>query len=52
MDNKKKLKTKAKITFLLEKSIWESLKEYAKKHKISKNKAIQEAINLLTRHEA
>ena len=43
---------KVKETYELEKSDVVSLKEYAKKHKISKNKAIQEAINLLTRHEA
>jgi len=49
---KKEYSEKVKETFDLEKSDVVSLKEYAKKHKISKNKALHEAINNLIRHEA
>ncbi|HBG49440.1 MAG TPA: hypothetical protein DDW90_08070 [Cyanobacteria bacterium UBA9971] len=41
-----------KATFDLDETDIISLKEYAKKHKISKNKAISEAIHYLTRNEA
>lgn len=43
---------KVKETYELEKADVISLKEYAKKHKVSKNRAIHEAINLLTKQEA
>lgn len=41
-----------KATFDLDESDIISLKEYAKKQKISKNKALHEAIRLLTKQEA
>ncbi len=44
---KKEYKDKVKETFDLEKSDVICLKEYAKKHKISKNKALSEAIRRL-----
>ncbi len=44
---KKEYKDKVKETFDLEKTDVINLKEYAKKHKISKNKALHEAINKL-----
>lgn len=44
---KKQYKEKVKETFDLEKTDVVSLKEYAKKHKISKNKALSQAINRL-----
>ena len=43
---------KVKETYELEKNDVLSLKEYAKKHKISKNKALHEAIQYLTKNEA
>lgn len=46
---KKQYSEKIKETFDLEKTDVINLKEYAKKHKISKNKAIQEAIRNLTK---
>ena len=46
---KKENSEKVKETFDLEKTDIISLKEYAKKHKISKNKALHEAINNLIR---
>ncbi|MDD3013260.1 MAG: hypothetical protein PHC34_06105 [Candidatus Gastranaerophilales bacterium] len=49
---KKQFISKKRETFDLEESDVISLKEYAKKHKISKNKALQEAINNLIRNEA
>jgi len=49
---KKTDKEKIKKTFELEKSDVVSLKEYAKKHKLSQNKALHEAINNLLKHEA
>lgn len=50
---RKKIYTeKIKETYEIEKADVISLKEYAKKHNISKNKAIHEAINLLTKQEA
>lgn len=49
---KKEYSEKVKETFDLEKSDVISLKEYAKKHKISKNKALHDAINILTKQEA
>lgn len=48
---KKSSVEKVKKTFELEKSDVVCLKEYAKKHKISQNKAIKEAINNLTKQE-
>ncbi len=48
---KKVYKCRKKATFELEETDVISLKEYAKKHKISKNKAIHKAINLLTGNE-
>ena len=49
---KKQYTSKKRETFDLEEADIISLKEYAKKHKISKNKALHEAINNLIRHEA
>ncbi|MEI8388817.1 MAG: hypothetical protein WCG23_02920 [bacterium] len=49
---KKQYTSKKRETFDLEESDIISLKEYAKKHKISKNKALHEAINRLTKLEA
>ncbi len=49
---KKLFTSKKRETFDLEESDVISLKDYAKKHKISKNKALHEAINILTRQEA
>ena len=49
---KKQFTSKKRETFDLEESDVISLKEYAKKHKISKNKALHEAINILTKQEA
>lgn len=49
---KKEYSEKVKETFDLEKSDVINLKEYAKKHKISKNKALHEAINILIKQEA
>jgi len=49
---KKQFTSKKRETFDLEESDVVSLKEYAKRHKISKNKAIHEAIENLFRQEA
>jgi len=49
---KKQYTSKKRETFDLEESDIISLKEYAKKHKISKNKALHEAISSLTKQEA
>ena len=49
---KKQNKEKIKRTFELEKNDVICLETYAKKHKISKNKAIKEAIHYLSRNEA
>lgn len=49
---KKEYSEKVKETFDLEKADVICLKEYAKKHKISKNKALHEAIHNLVRNEA
>lgn len=49
---KKQYKEKIKKTFELEKADIICLEEYAKKHKISKNKAIKEAIHYLFQKEA
>ncbi len=49
---KKQYTSKKRETFDLEEADIISLKEYAKKHKISKNKALHEAINNLIRYEA
>ena len=50
---RKKIYTdKVKETYELEKSDVICLKDYAKKHKISKNKAISQAINILIKLEA
>lgn len=43
---------KVKETYELEKSDVINLKDYAKKHNISKNRAIREAINLLIKQGA
>ena len=48
---KKIYSEKVKETYELEKTDVISLKDYAQKHKVSKNKAIHEAINLLIRQE-
>lgn len=49
---KKEYVAKKRETFDLEEADIISLKEYAKSKKISKNKAIHEAITILTRQEA
>lgn len=49
---KKLYENRIKATFDLEETDVINLKDYAKKHKISKNKALHEAINILIRHEA
>jgi hypothetical protein len=49
---KKQFISKRRETFDLEEADVISLKYYAKKHKISKNKALHEAISILTRQEA
>ena len=49
---KKLYENRVKATFDLDESDVIHLKDYAKKHKISKNKALHEAIHNLTRHEA
>jgi len=49
---KKEYKSKKRETFDLEETDIISLKEYAKKRKISKNKALHEAITNLIRQEA
>lgn len=50
---RKKIYTeKVKETYELEKADVVSLKEYARKHKLSKNRAIHEAINLLIQKKA
>jgi len=49
---KKEYSERVKETFNLEKSDVISLKEYAKEHKISKNKALHEAIENLIRKNA
>jgi hypothetical protein len=49
---KKLYNHRVKATFDLDESDIISLRDYAKKHKISKNKALQEAINNLIRNEA
>ena len=49
---KKQNKEKVKKTFELEKADVICLENYAKKHKISKNKALKEAIHILERQEA
>lgn len=49
---KKQYASKKRETFDLEESDIISLKEYAKKHKISKNKALHEAITYLIKQEA
>lgn len=49
---KKQYASKKRETFDLEEKDVICLKEYAKKHKISKNKALHEAISYLTKNEA
>lgn len=49
---KKHNKDKVKRTFELEKNDVICLENYAKKHRISKNKALKEAIHILERQEA
>ncbi len=49
---KKQYKEKVKRTFELEKDDVVCLENYAKKHKISKNKALKEAIHNLEKLEA
>ena len=49
---KKQYASKKRETFDLEESDIISLKEYAKRKNISKNKALHEAIAILARHEA
>jgi len=49
---KKHYENKVKKTFELEKDDVICLEEYAKQHKISRNKALHEAIHNLIRHEA
>ena len=49
---KKQNKDKVKRTFELEKDDVVCLENYAKKHRISKNKALKEAIHILERQEA
>jgi hypothetical protein len=49
---KKLYANRVKATFDLDESDVINLKDYAKKHKISKNKALHEAINNLIRNEA
>jgi len=49
---KKQNKEKVKKTFELEKADIICLENYAKKHNISKNKALKEAIHNLARQEA
>jgi hypothetical protein len=49
---KKQNNEKVKRTFEFEKADIVCLENYAKKHKISKNKALKEAIHILERQEA
>jgi hypothetical protein len=49
---KKQNTEKVKRTFELEKADIICLEKYAKKHRISKNKALKEAIHILERQEA